>query len=122
MPQHQKPWRPSANIPAVLKQHVMRRVISEEYDGVSQYLLALVLMDLICQLQHQIMPQLLQKPPRIVDAFVDSLLEHPQGVVDPRELGGWLEKKINQLIKSSKFDPSELHIHKREEEDEQKQG
>jgi hypothetical protein len=110
MPQNQKPWRPSANIPAVLKQHVMRRVISEEYDGVSQYLLALVLMDLICQLQHQIMPQLLQKPPRIVDAFVDSLLEHPLGVVDARELGGWLEKKINQLIATSKFDASELRI------------
>ncbi len=90
MSQYLKPWRITANVPAVLKPHVLRRVISEEYDGDAQYLLALILQDLICQWPHRIMPQLLQKPRRIVDAFVESLLEHPLGVVDQRELGGWL--------------------------------
>jgi hypothetical protein len=119
MPQYQKPWRITANIPAVLKPHVLRRVIAEEYDGDAQYLLALILQDLICQLPHRVMPQLLQKPKRIVDAFVESLLENPLGVVDPRELGGWLEQKINELIAASKFSPTDLHIHKREDEQEQ---
>lgn len=112
MPPRFKPWRITANVPAALKPHVLRRVIAEEYDGDAQYLLALILQDLICQWPHRIMPQLLQKPRRIVDAFVESLLEHPLGVVDPRELGGWLEQKINQLIAASKFDASELRIHK----------
>lgn len=106
----EKHWRITANVHAVLKPFVERRVVSEEYDGDAQYMLALILMDLICQMPHRIMPQLLQKPRRIVDAFIESLVEHPLGVVDPRELGGWLEKKVNQLIAESKFDPSELHI------------
>lgn len=67
----------------------------------AQYLLGLVLMDLICQFHNRIMPQLLQKPQRIIDAFVLSLVNHPQGVIDPRELGGWLEHRINELIEQS---------------------
>jgi hypothetical protein len=119
MPQHKKPWRITANVPAILREHVMRRVLSEEYDSDAQYLLALIIQDLICQMPHRVMPQLLQKPKRIVDVFMESLFEHPLGVVDPRELGGWLEKKINELIATSKFPPIDLHIHKREDEQEQ---
>lgn len=74
MPQKLKPWRITANIPATLRPIVKQLVYDYDYDTGAQYLLGLVLADLAGQPPHQVMPILLNKPKRFIDAFVDALV------------------------------------------------
>jgi hypothetical protein len=97
-----KPWRITANVPAVLKALIQKRVISEDYDSDAEYMLALILGDLICPIHHQLLPELLHKPRRVVDAFMERLATANVTGFDPRELGGWLEFRINELIENAR--------------------
>jgi hypothetical protein len=98
-----KPWRPSANIPGELRAVIEKRILEQKYDGVAEYLLALIVFDLWAGRDHKLTGPLMREPSYIREAvLLEIIADLAKGDTGEKKPGGWFDKRLAELVEEAR--------------------